>query len=602
MNDLGKYKNALGKALATTLAAGCLLSASTSVFAQTFNGTGVGAIPDATANQVPGTPLVVSFAVSGITGNLTDLKVSSTFSPAHSWGGDVIATLKAPGGSPSFVLFGRIGRTTAAGFGTANDLGGPYVLADSSTVGSTNIWTAAAANPVPAGTYFTVPTGDVGVTNPPPATALNAAFSALTPAQINGTWTVEYTDSATGDLGTVSAAQLILTAAVGASADLSITKTDGVASIGAGVTTNYTITASNAGPDPVTGATVADTFPAACVSPTWTCIGAAGGTCAAAGAGNINDTVNLPSGGSVTYTAACPVNASAVGTLVNTATVTPPGTVSDPTPGNNSATDTDTIVANAPPVFAYSPAPASTVSFTGGSTVGSTGNASITVTIQTAGVGSGAASTTTTNCTAPTAPFTGFGQTVTAVGSGAISGSPLSGSCTLGAAVVTQTLTCSENQGGTPVSRTFDLSCPAGSAVPLTSTPTSGSTITLPQQTLGGPGTTATVAFQNPGLASATVNCTAPAATEFTVAPLSFPVPASGTASTTITFMSAVVGNFTGVLNCTSGAQAFTFNLAGSTGAPSQAIPTLGDGMRGLLALILLSLGVAAVGLQSRRS
>jgi uncharacterized repeat protein (TIGR01451 family) len=125
-----------------------------------------------------------------------------------------------------------------------------------------------------------------------------------------------------------------------AEADLSITKTDGVATATPGGSTTYTITASNAGPAAVTGGTVADTFPAS-LTCTWTCAGAGGGTCTAAGSGNINDVVNLPSGGSVTYTASCAIAASATGTLVNTATVS--SSVTDPTPGNNSATDTDTL-------------------------------------------------------------------------------------------------------------------------------------------------------------------------------------------------------------------------------------------------------------------
>ena len=94
----------------------------------------------------------------------------------------------------------------------------------------------------------------------------------------------------------------------------------------------YTITASNAGPSNATGATVADTFPAS-LTCTWTCVGAGGGTCTAAGAGNINDSVNLPAGGSVTYTASCTISAAATGSLVNTATVTAPGGVTDPHPG-----------------------------------------------------------------------------------------------------------------------------------------------------------------------------------------------------------------------------------------------------------------------------
>ncbi len=131
-----------------------------------------------------------------------------------------------------------------------------------------------------------------------------------------------------------------VTACRALSADLSITKTDGVATATPGGSTTYTITASNAGPDGVTGATVADTFPAS-LTCNWTCVGAGGGTCTAAGAGNINDLVDLPSGGSVTYTASCTISAAATGSLVNTATVS--AMIVDPVPGNNSATDTDTL-------------------------------------------------------------------------------------------------------------------------------------------------------------------------------------------------------------------------------------------------------------------
>jgi hypothetical protein len=119
-----------------------------------------------------------------------------------------------------------------------------------------------------------------------------------------------------------------------------------------------------------------------------------------------------------------------------------------------------------PPQFGFTPAPGATIAATGGTTVGSTGALSITPSIATAGTGTGAPATTTLTCTAPTAPFAGFGQTVTAVGTGAITGGPLAGTCTLGAAAATQTLTCSENRGGTPTTRTWTLSCPAGTAPP----------------------------------------------------------------------------------------------------------------------------------------
>jgi uncharacterized repeat protein (TIGR01451 family) len=128
-------------------------------------------------------------------------------------------------------------------------------------------------------------------------------------------------------------------------ADLSITKTDGVAIVTAGGNVTYTITATNNGPITAAGATVADAFPAALTAANWTCVGSGGGTCTAGGAGSINDTVNLPVGGSVTYTVNASISLAATGTLANSATVTAPGAVTDPTLGNNSATDMDTITA-----------------------------------------------------------------------------------------------------------------------------------------------------------------------------------------------------------------------------------------------------------------
>ncbi len=126
-------------------------------------------------------------------------------------------------------------------------------------------------------------------------------------------------------------------------ADLSITKTDGSASEIPGTPVTYIITASNAGPDGVVGATVADTFAGTLSGVTWTCAGNLGGTCAGAGAGNINEPVTLPAGGSVTFTATGNIAPAATGSLVNTATVTAPGAVFDPNTGNNTATDTDTL-------------------------------------------------------------------------------------------------------------------------------------------------------------------------------------------------------------------------------------------------------------------
>jgi uncharacterized repeat protein (TIGR01451 family) len=131
-------------------------------------------------------------------------------------------------------------------------------------------------------------------------------------------------------------------------ADLSITKTDGATNEVPGTSITYTITVTNSGPSDAPGTTVADTFPAALTGVTYTSVVAGGATGnTAAGSGNINDTVSMPSGSSVTYTVNATIQSSATGNLTNTATVTAPGGVTDPTPGNNSATDTDTLTPSA---------------------------------------------------------------------------------------------------------------------------------------------------------------------------------------------------------------------------------------------------------------
>lgn len=132
------------------------------------------------------------------------------------------------------------------------------------------------------------------------------------------------------------------------SADLSITKTDGTPTAVPGTTTTYTIAVSNAGPSAVVNAPVADALPAAVTSATWTCVATPGSSCgAASGSGNIASTVSLLAGGTATYTLVATISPSATGSLANTATVSVPAGVTDPNPGNNSATDTDTLAPSA---------------------------------------------------------------------------------------------------------------------------------------------------------------------------------------------------------------------------------------------------------------
>jgi subtilisin-like proprotein convertase family protein len=186
--------------------ASAVSNSANNITAATFPGTGVGAIPDGLAGTPPqyGAPLVVSFAVAGVSAAVTDVSVSMTLT--HTWVGDVDVILRAPGGTPSMVVVSRIGVTTATSFGSANDYSGTYVFTDTAT--GANIWTAAAANPVPAGSYRTTAPGQAGQTNPAPVTSLNTTFGGMTPAAANGAWTLSFRDAASADIGTVTAASL----------------------------------------------------------------------------------------------------------------------------------------------------------------------------------------------------------------------------------------------------------------------------------------------------------------------------------------------------------------------------------------------------------
>jgi LPXTG-site transpeptidase (sortase) family protein len=130
-------------------------------------------------------------------------------------------------------------------------------------------------------------------------------------------------------------------------ADLSITKTDGVTTYSADGTNIYTITVTNVGNVDISGATVADLKPANILNWAWACTSQSGGATgclpAASGTSDFNETVTLPVGGSIVYSVTAHIVKKPTGDLVNTATITLPAGYSDPTPGNNTSTDTDTL-------------------------------------------------------------------------------------------------------------------------------------------------------------------------------------------------------------------------------------------------------------------
>jgi uncharacterized repeat protein (TIGR01451 family) len=141
---------------------------------------------------------------------------------------------------------------------------------------------------------------------------------------------------ATGDLSTT-----VITAP-----SITVTKTDGVATTYQGASLTYTVVVTNSGTYTVT-ATVADTIPAGLTGATWTCVASPGSSCAAAsGSGNINTNATLEAGDTATYTISATVTASS-GTIANTVTANPPAWITDASPANNTATDTDNVIAAA---------------------------------------------------------------------------------------------------------------------------------------------------------------------------------------------------------------------------------------------------------------
>lgn len=172
----------------------------------------LGPIPDGTSSTPGsyGAPRDVQFNVTGLSGSVTNVAVS--FNASHSWVGDLDVVLKAPGGSPSHVIFSRTGATTSTGLGYSSDLvtSNTYTFTDAATA---NWWAAASGvTVVPDGSYRTTAPGPT--TAPAPVTNMNPVFTGVT--NPNGTWTLTFRDGASFDTGTVTGATLTVETAAAA--------------------------------------------------------------------------------------------------------------------------------------------------------------------------------------------------------------------------------------------------------------------------------------------------------------------------------------------------------------------------------------------------
>ncbi|MBX7070935.1 MAG: DUF11 domain-containing protein [Microthrixaceae bacterium] len=261
---------------------------------------------DGTTTAAPGDTRTYTLGVTNVGGApATGVVITDTLPPAT-----------------TFVSIGGAGCTLNAGLSTATvkviDVAGT-ISAGGGTASCTV--TVTMDNPAPAGTTNytnTATVADDGTRGPDPTPANNTAT----------------------DVDTIA----------GRSADLVVTKTDGVTSVNAGATTTYTVTVTNQGNIGVTGVLLTDTLPS---NVTYVgCSNASGAVSVACAhsAGVVTTTLSSLAGGAsaqmtVTVSVPNPVPAG-VASITNTVTVSDDGANgTDPTPGDRTATDVDTVVA-----------------------------------------------------------------------------------------------------------------------------------------------------------------------------------------------------------------------------------------------------------------
>jgi uncharacterized repeat protein (TIGR01451 family) len=239
-------------------------------------------------------------------------------------------------------------------------------------------------------------------------------------------------------------------------ADLQITKTASPSNVAAGSAVTWTITATNAGPDPATSVALSDVMPANSTFVSFNQLSGPSFSCTAPASGASSGTVactagSLAPGAVAVFSFVTNTNANApTGPLTNTTTIAAASPL-DPTPGNNSATATTTVAlvdlavtktASAPPYGAGLPVtytiavsnsstvPASNVTVTdvlpAGTTYVSatpsqgscTGTTTVTCTLGTLAGGGSASIALTVNLPATTGPVTNTATATTSNGDG----------------------------------------------------------------------------------------------------------------------------------------------------------------------------------------
>ena len=194
------------------------------------------------------------------------------------------------------------------------------------------------------------PAGPQGIPGPQGATGAQGPAGPATLAALQGSACTVGSNAGTVSVSINASTGAISLTCVAAPADLSITVTDNATTVVPGTTDTYTLVVSNAGPASVAGASVIDTLPSGFLNPSSP--NTPGGvTYVNLGNGQVEWTgLDLAAGMTAQLTLTGTVDPSlpaGTGVFVDTATVTPPASLTDPNPGNNTATDADSVMPQA---------------------------------------------------------------------------------------------------------------------------------------------------------------------------------------------------------------------------------------------------------------
>ena len=317
-------------------------------------------------------------AISSAIVSSADLAVVKSGPSIATPGANVTYTVIATNGGPSTaanVTLTDIGPANTT-FVSATQTGGPTFSC--ATVVATTTCTIAAFPPATPATFTFVFAISPAATGTIENTATLASATTPDPSSSNNT-------SAT-------------TATLGASADLSVTKS-GPAAVTAGSNATYTITVANGGPSVAANVTLTDTLPSNASFVSMTQTSGPVFNCAPPAGGQFVCTIaSLAPAASATFAVVVTVNPDASGPVANTAAVST--TTSDPNAANNTATTTATLGMTAD----------LSITKSGPAAVTAGSNATYTITVANSGP-SAAANVTLTDTLSPNATFVSMTQT-----------------------------------------------------------------------------------------------------------------------------------------------------------------------------------------------